>query len=104
MGINNIDFSTLTVTDTAQVVATAASPAMASQAKGAMMTVETAPLRWRDDATAPTATVGHLVLPGGVIEFKSWEVPGQNWKEVLRAIQVIRTGDTNATLSISWYD
>jgi len=30
-------------------------------------TVETAAIRWRADGTAPTATVGHPVSPGGTI-------------------------------------
>ena len=71
-GINNVDYSTLTVTGSAQVVSTAASPAMNGLAKGAIMTVETAPIRWRDDGTAPTPTEGHLLLPGGILEFNSW--------------------------------
>ena len=104
MGTNNIDYSTLTVTNVAQVVSTAASPAMVSQAKGAMMSVETAPIRWRDDGTAPTSTEGHLLMPGDILNFNSWTVPYQNWKEVLRAIQVIRTGTDNGLLKISWYD
>ena len=104
MGTNNIDYSTLTVTNSAQVVSTAASPAMVSQAQGAVMTVETAPIRYRDDGTAPTSTEGHLLMPGDVLKYDSWTVPSQNWKQVLRALQVIRTGTDNGLLKISWFD
>ena len=104
MGTNNLDYSTLTVTDTAQVVNTACSPVMPTNAQGAIMTVETAPIRWRDDGTVPTSTEGHLMDAGDVLTFDSWTVPNSNWKQVLRAIQVIRTTATSGALKISWYD
>ena len=104
MGTNNVDYSTLTVTDTAQVLATAASPVLASQAHGAVISVEAAPVRWRDDGTAPTASEGHLLNVGDVLTFDSWSVPNVNWKQVLKAIQFIRTTGTNGLLKISWYD
>mgnify|MGYP001579971841 FL=1 len=104
MGINNLDYSTLTVTGSAQVLATACSPVMPSQTKGAVITVEGAPVRWRDDGTAPTATEGQLMNVGDVLTFDSWTVPEQNWKQILRAIQFIRTTATSGLLKISWYD
>ncbi len=104
MGTNNVAYSTLTVTDTAQVMATACSPVMASQAHGAIITVEGSPIRWRDDGTAPTTTEGHLMNAGDVLTFDSWSVPSVNWRQVLNAVQVIRATTTNGLLKISWYD
>ena len=104
MGTNNLDYSTLTVTDSAQVVNTACSPTMPSNAQGAVMTVETAPIRYRDDGTAPTSTEGHLLMPGDSLIFDSWTVPNSNWKQILRALRVIRTGTDSGLLKISWYD
>lgn len=103
-GVNNTGYSTLTVTDTASVVSTAASPAMPGGTKGAIIAVETAAIRYREDGTAPTSTEGELVNAGERIVYKSWGVPGANWRSVLKALQVIRTTGTSANLKIHWYD
>ena len=103
-GVNSKDFSTLTVTDTAAVVSTAASPAMVAGTKGAVIHVENAPIRYREDGTAPTATEGAYVEAGGSIVYNSWTIPGADWRSVLRALQVIRVTDTSALLKIHWYD
>ena len=103
MGINNCGYSVLTVTSVAQVLATACSPVMPSQAQGAVISVEDAQVRWRDDGTAPTATEGHLMSAGDVLTFDSWTVPKNNWKQVLKAIQFIRV-TADAKLKISWFD
>ena len=104
MGVNNVGYSTLTATDTAQVLAATCSPVMPSQAKGATISVEDAPIRWRSDGTAPTATEGQYLSPGDVLTFNSWTVPSVNWRQVLRAIQVIRVAATSGKLKISWFD
>ena len=102
-GVNCIDYSTLTVTNTAQVMASTCSPTIPDRAKGAMITCETDQWRWRDDGTAPTDTEGHLMNPGDVLTFDSWSVPKQNWRQVMKAIQVIEVTGT-PILKISWYD
>ena len=102
-GTNTLDYSTLTVTDTAQVLAETSSPVMPTRAKGAIITGEVNQWRWRDDGTAPTSSEGHLMNPGDILTFDSWTVPSQNWVSVLKAIQVIEV--TGAPLlKISWYD
>ena len=103
-GVNSKDYSTLTVADTAAVVSTACSPAMVAGTKGAIIHVENAPIRYREDGTAPTATEGVYVEAGGSIVYNSWMIPGANWQSVLRALQVIRVTDTSAALKICWYD
>ena len=101
---NNIDYSTLTVTGSAQVLATTCSPALPGAAKGAVIRLETAPIRWRDDGETVTTTEGHIMNIGDVLTFDSWTVPKNNWRSVLSRIQVIRTGATSGKLKISWYD
>ena len=103
MSVNNIDYSTLTVTSGTQVLATTCSPVMPSGAKGALITVEGAQIRWRDDGEVATASDGHIMNVGDVLTFDSWTVPN-NWRTVMARIQVIRTGGVDGTLRISWYD
>ena len=51
------------ITNAAAQTFTATDPAIVDL----FATVETAAIRWRADGTAPTATVGHPVSPGGTI-------------------------------------
>ena len=101
---NNVDFSTLTVTGSAQNLATTCSPIMPAGAKGAIMTLDTAPIRFRDDTTDASATVGHQMNVGDVLTFDSWTVEKQDWQTVMARLTVKRTGDTSGVLNISWYD
>jgi len=78
-----------------------ASPAMPSQAKGCIITVEDADVRWRADGTAPTSTEGHLLRVDDVMILDS---DRKNWRSFLNAIQFIRTGSTDAALKITWTD
>lgn len=55
--------------------------------------LETAQVRWRDDGTAPTASVGHLLEVGQVLEFDG----------KLSKLQFIRTGGTSGALPVSYY-
>jgi len=50
----------------------------------AFITVETAPIRFRLEGTAPTATEGHLAEPGDVIHLRN--------HDQLQDFQAIRTG------------
>ena len=104
-GVNSKGFSNLTVTGTAQVMATACSPAMPDGAKGAIIVVETAPVRYREAGTAVSAAgSGHLLNVGDSLNYDSWTHPGNDWRSVLKAISVIRTTGTSGILTISWYD
>jgi hypothetical protein len=38
-------------------------PSIPPDAEFALVSLETAPIRWTDETTAPTATVGHLLTP-----------------------------------------
>ena len=105
-GVNNKDFSNLTVTDTAKVLSSSCSPVMPAGAKGALITVETAAVRYRDDGETPVAAAGSSTIlnVGDVLTFDSWTYPGNNWRSVLRVIQFVRAAGTSGILTIHWYD
>ena len=84
-----VDYATLTLSTTGAVTLTSASPAINSttfrnKVKHALMTVETANVRWRTDGTAPTTTEGHLAYTGDVLDFT-----GRGWGTLLPLIQWI---------------
>jgi hypothetical protein len=59
----------------------------------ALIDCETADVRWRDDGTNPTASVGKLLRVGDELAYDG------NMSD----IKFIRTGSTSATLNISYY-
>lgn len=73
---------------------TALTAATYTVASGAMITCETATVRFRLDGTAPTATVGHELHPGDVLHLSSND-------EVTRA-RFIRRDSTSATLRATY--
>jgi len=99
-GINCIDYSTLTVSNTAVTLSTA-SPGIPSRARGAYITCETDNVRWRADGTDPTSTEGHIIYATSGIVFDSSD--DTNWRSVLLAIKFIRVTN-DAALKITWYD
>src|SRR5689334_9772251 len=60
----------------------------------AVITVDTADIRFTVDGTAPTATTGHLLSPDDVLKLYS--------AEDIAAFRAIRTGSTNAVLQCSY--
>lgn len=88
-------FETVTVTGTATTLTPPTYDCLYKQTK-AIITVEVANIRVRTDGTAPTAAVGHLVNIGDVIELDSIED--------ITSFQAIRTGDTSATLSVTYLE
>lgn len=60
----------------------------------AEITIETAPIRFTVDGTAPTTTVGHLVNPGDVIRLDS--------NEDITAFRAIRTTATSGTIKVTY--
>jgi len=79
-----------------------------ARARGLMMTVESAGLRLRLDATAATTGVagGDLLNVGDVFVLDSWTVPGQNWRSVMLGMRMIaNAGDgTTSNVSIHFFD
>lgn len=64
-------------------------------AQRAVVVVEAQPLRYRDDGTAPTASVGMLCVAATRFDIES--------REALLAFRAIRSGGTDSVLSVSYY-
>jgi len=96
---NCIDYATLTVGSTA-VGLDSASPTLTNGAtvKRAVITVETDQVRWRADGTSPTASEGHLLEAGDVLNFLD-----ANYESVLGDLKFIRV-TSDAKLKISYFD
>ena len=86
-------FRTLAISSTAKLLseATGGIPKGTSRA---IISVATDAIRWRDDGTAPTATVGIYVAALASIELPSIEA--------IKAFQAIRV-TTDAALNIAYY-
>ena len=70
-------------------------PAIPSKASYAIVNISTQPVRYRDDGTAPTASVGMPVASGEEFVLVS---PLQ-----IRNFKVIRSGGTDAELNVVYY-
>ena len=85
-----IDFESLTISSTA-VAITAGN--IDQHHDDALITVEVAAVRFRIDGTAPTATVGHILEVGDVLELRGMGEIGK--------FQAIRRDGSDATLRVS---
>lgn len=86
-----IDFESLTISSASAVAIT--STIIDQHPDDGLITVETAAVRFRIDGTAPTATVGHVLEVGDVLELRGM---GE-----LSKFQAIRRDGTDATLRVS---
>lgn len=64
-------------------------------ARAALITVETATIRYLTDGTDPTASTGILAYPGAKIELHN---PGELWD-----FRAIRQGSTSATIQVEYF-
>jgi len=64
--------------------------------KRAVITVETAQIRYRADGGAPTTTVGHIADIGDTIELES--------ASEIANFKAIRTGANSGLISVSYFD
>ena len=71
-------------------------------ASGAILSVETAEIRFRIDGTDPTTAIGHPLAAGSILTFDSWTSPGNNWKQALKKFRVI--GVTTNVVHVSFID
>lgn len=83
-----VGYTKLTVSTTPTGVGT-----IPTGADRAMLVVETAAVRWRDDGTNPSATDGVPLTAGD----------GMNFDGDLTALKFIRSGASDATIHISFY-
>lgn len=88
-GESYISYEAITVAGTAIPLTT-----IPAGARYARIFVETAPIRFRVDGTAPTATQGELVEAGSVIILDS--------RDQIQKLQVIRRGTTSATIRVHY--
>mgnify|MGYP001608381281 CR=1 FL=1 len=91
-----VAYATLTVADTA-IGLSSASTAITHAVTGAIITLETAQIRWRADGTVPTDTEGHIMNISDALDFSEG-----NWQELLNRIRFIRTGATSGALKITY--
>lgn len=88
-GIKPLGYQQVTVADTAIGLTVPANTIRA------VVGVEAQPLRYRDDGTNPSATVGFLLAAGAIVEL--------NNKEAIAKFKAIRSGGTSATLNVLYY-
>lgn len=89
------DFETITVEDTALGL----TASNAASAKGALITIEDAGIRYRLDGTAPDANTGHPVAAGGTINLRGRSA---NCAQ-LTNFKMIRANASNATAMVTYY-
>lgn len=88
-------FETLTVSTVSLAFTSATyAPAGAPAANVALVTLETNPIRFRNDGTAPTASIGHLVSPGQSVEVCGILAVSQ--------MRMIRQGAADGTVMITY--
>ena len=86
-------FEQLAITSLVTATALASVPANANKA---IMTVENATLRYRDDGTDPTSTVGLRVFINSTIIL--------NNRDAILNFRAIRTGGSNSEINVSYYN
>lgn len=77
------------------VSSTAVSLTVPLRANTATLVIETDSVRYRDDGTDPTASVGMLLYPGQSIQIQS--------KDMLNAVKFIRV-TSDAVVNVSYYE
>ena len=98
-GVNSRGFTKITVDTAARITVPAG-------AKGALMQVQSYPVSYRMDGTAPVAVAGssQTLDVGDYLCFDSWTYPGSNWRSVLSTIQFVKSAGTAGILAIEWFD
>ena len=107
-GINVIDTGTLTVSNASAGVGmtdvtwnSGAWSALKTRAHRAMITVESAAIRYWADGTAPTTTTGHPVYKDDIID---WREDDKDYISLLENLLMIRDGAADATIMVTLYD
>ena len=90
-GYESVTVSTTSVALTSTTYGNAAANTFANYA---MIQVETYPVRFRLDGTAPTASVGHLLNPGDLLELES--------ESEIRGFHAISSTGSSATLRVHY--
>lgn len=91
-----LDFEKISVTDTATgFTAATYAPTGQPAATKALVTVETAAVRYRSDGTAADATTGHLLDPGDSILIEG--------TDAIVDASFIRSTSTSGTIQVTYY-
>ena len=89
-----VAFETIAVASTAiGFTAAQINPTDGSHIIAALVTAETAEMRWKIVGTTVAATTGHLLYVGDAIEV---------WHPDLAGFRAIRTGDTSGKLQVTY--
>ncbi len=100
--MNSIKFNKLTVSSASVGLTNAGfTAAEIVRAHHAVVTIDGADIRYRDDGTAPDATTGHLIYDGGGIE---WLDHPKKYDQELNNLAMIRDASADAVASITLYD
>ena len=91
-GSKAAEFETVTIDNTAGGVALTAAKYVTCIK--ALISVETAQIRFTVDGTAPTTTVGHILNSGDVLSLTS--------NEDIAAFKAIRTGTSSGTIQVTY--
>lgn len=83
-------YESVTVTDTAGGLTSATY----TTAISALITVETANVRYRADGTNPTSSEGHLLRVGDILELES--------PDEIQRIRFIRTSGTSSVIKVTY--
>jgi hypothetical protein len=94
--LNQTGYEDLTVTDTAGGLASVPGGGTSR----ALIYVGGAPIRFRSDGTAPTATVGMFVPAGNYID---WTADSNGYTSLINKASFIRTTGTSATLRVMYF-
>lgn len=92
-GLQTVTYEELTVGASA-IRLTIANIVTTPPVEKVILTVEDAQIRWRDDGTDPTASVGRLANPTDVLTL-------DNRNRIVN-FRAIRTGGTSATLNVDY--
>jgi len=87
-------FESVTVTDSATRLTIANVRGGGKPAERVFITVEGASIRYRDDGSDPTSSVGHLVFIGDTITLGT--------RDKIEKFRGIRTGGTSATIRVDY--
>lgn len=95
LGYESITVSTTSVSPITTTIQSTLTNGLREQAVEAVVTIETNPIRYRVDGTAPTSSEGHLLNAGDVLTVQGF----QN----ITNLKMIRQGSADATVRITYF-
>ena len=90
-----VGFETLTIADSVKTLTSSVYSPAENTASRAMVTAEGGDFRYKVDGNNPTASEGHLVEAGDILEFDDITL--------IENFKAIRTGTTSGKISITYF-